>query len=207
MRAVVAVLALVVAGVAMVLVAGQAPFPAATFEFGKYATYRGVLRETPYPVLESESGERIPLVGEGKHGAEPMVKGADGRPVELKASRIARDGDVMLELLPASLLVKGEPMAARPQEQGRDVMFDGEVVDSKCYLGVMNPGSGKVHRDCALRCISGGVPPGLLVRDEEGVGRVLLLTGMNVKDYAGALVRVEGKLSQKEIRVWKIAKL
>jgi hypothetical protein len=25
----------------------------------------------------------------------------------------------------------------------------GEIVDSKCYLGVMNPGQGKVHRDCA----------------------------------------------------------
>lgn len=32
-------------------------------------------------------------------------------------------------------------------------------MDSKCYLGVMNPGKGKVHRDCASRCISGGIPP------------------------------------------------
>jgi hypothetical protein len=23
----------------------------------------------------------------------------------------------------------------------------------------MNPGSGKVHRDCAARCLSGGIPP------------------------------------------------
>ncbi len=32
-------------------------------------------------------------------------------------------------------------------------------MDSKCYLGVMNPGQGKVHRDCAARCLSGGIPP------------------------------------------------
>ena len=35
----------------------------------------------------------------------------------------------------------------------------GEIVDSKRYLGVMNPGNGKVHRDCAVRCLSGGIPP------------------------------------------------
>ena len=28
-----------------------------------------------------------------------------------------------------------------------EVTLAGEIVDSKCYLGVMNPGNGKVHRD------------------------------------------------------------
>ena len=34
----------------------------------------------------------------------------------------------------------------------------------------MNPGAGKVHRACATRCISGGVPPILAVRAEGGGG-------------------------------------
>jgi hypothetical protein len=51
----------------------------------------------------------------------------------------------------------------------------GEIVDIKCHLGVMNPGSGKVHRDCAVRCLSGGIPPGFLVRDRDGRERTLLL--------------------------------
>ncbi len=45
------------------------------------------------------------------------------------------------------------------------VTIVGEIVDSKCYLGVMNPGRSKVHRDCAARCISGGVPPALVTAD------------------------------------------
>lgn len=39
----------------------------------------------------------------------------------------------------------------------------------------MRPETGKVHRACAIRCLSGGVPPGLLVRDKSGDGVVLLL--------------------------------
>ena len=34
----------------------------------------------------------------------------------------------------------------------------GEIVDGKCYPGVMKPGQSKTHRGCAIRCISGGVP-------------------------------------------------
>ena len=57
------------------------------------------------------------------------------------------------------------------------VTLRGEIVDTKCYLGVMNPGEHKVHRDCAVRCISGGVPPAFLARDTSGDSRVLLLVG------------------------------
>jgi len=59
------------------------------------------------------------------------------------------------------------------------VELTGEIVDSKCYLGVMNPGNGKVHRDCAVRCISGGIPPAFLVRDADGRSKILLLTNWN----------------------------
>ncbi len=56
------------------------------------------------------------------------------------------------------------------------VTLTGEIVDTKCHLGVMNPGEGKVHRDCAVRCISGGAPP-VSGADQEGDTRLLLLTG------------------------------
>jgi hypothetical protein len=39
----------------------------------------------------------------------------------------------------------------------------------------MNPGNGKVHRDCAARCLSGGIPPALLVRDAGGSPRTVLI--------------------------------
>jgi len=52
-------------------------------------------------------------------------------------------------------------------------------VDSKCYLGVMNPGSGKVHRDCAARCLSGGIPPIFITTsgDKPGGGEQFILVG------------------------------
>ena len=55
----------------------------------------------------------------------------------------------------------------------------GEIVDSKCYLGNMNPGNSKVHRDCAVRCLSGGIPPVFATNDLNGSPAVLLLTGPN----------------------------
>src|SRR6266511_5336791 len=57
----------------------------------------------------------------------------------------------------------------------------GEIVDSKCYLGVMNPGALTPHRACAIRCISGGVPPVLLVRQKDGPGIYLLLVSADGK--------------------------
>jgi hypothetical protein len=66
----------------------------------------------------------------------------------------------MVEIEPGSI----SPLDTAPAKQAsaRDlgpVTVTGEIVDSKCYLGVMNPGKGKVHRDCASRCLSGGIPP------------------------------------------------
>ena len=54
-------------------------------------------------------------------------------------------------------------------------------MDSKCYLGAMNPGSGKVHRDCAVRCISGGIPPIFVTNDFNGSPAILLLTDLHQK--------------------------
>ena len=51
----------------------------------------------------------------------------------------------------------------------------GEIVDSKCFLGVMNPGALTPHRACAIRCISGGIPPVLLVRQTNGPALYFLL--------------------------------
>jgi hypothetical protein len=81
------------------------------------------------------------------------------------------------------------------------VELRGEIVDSKCYLGVMNPGDGKVHRDCAARCISGGIPPALVARDRDGRVRLVPITGpggvsinARVLPYVAEPVFVRGSL-------------
>ena len=65
----------------------------------------------------------------------------------------------------------------------------------------MNPGSGKVHRDCAARCISGGIPPALLVRDAQGRGNTILLTNADggaphrdILNFVAEPVTVAGEL-------------
>lgn len=70
------------------------------------------------------------------------------------------------------------PMARRFARFARAVLhWSGELVDTKCYFGVMRPATGKVHRACAVRCLDGGVPPGLLLRTGDGADRVVLLAG------------------------------
>lgn len=41
----------------------------------------------------------------------------------------------------------------------KDISLSGEILDPKCYFGAMKPAEGKIHKSCAIRCISGGIPP------------------------------------------------
>lgn len=186
------------AAVALLLVFAQQPFPAAVFEYGQSQTFSGIVREFPAPSLEVDDGRLILLVAPGKHGAD--VASYSGKAVDVLGSRIQRDGDHMVEIVPGS--IRPIDTAVRPpREWVRVGEFElkGEIVDSKCYLGVMNPGDGKVHRDCAARCISGGIPPALIARDSNGRRKLLLLTGSqgraiqrDVVQFAGETVSVRG---------------
>jgi len=83
----------------------------------------------------------------------------------------------MIEVLPGSIqMTNMVATIALPQAMllGKQTLV-GEIVDSKCFLGVMNPGRLAPHRACAIRCISGGVPPVLLVRQKDGPAIYLLL--------------------------------
>ena len=85
----------------------------------------------------------------------------------------------MIEARPESLQPATEPaqlntLATGNENLGRQTLV-GEIVDSKCYLGVMNPGQLTPHRACAVRCISGGIPPLLLVRPKTGPPLYFLL--------------------------------
>jgi hypothetical protein len=164
---------------AVVLIFGQQPFSKASFEFRQNRDFSGTVELKPYPSLlvarPNASGySGYLLVGEGKHGADEAVQGFAQKQVTLRGSLIYRNGHTMIEIVSGSL------KAQRPGEAEMDaatlgtVTAVGEIVDSKCYLGVMNPGRSKVHRDCAVRCISGGVPPALVTADG-----LYLLAGMD----------------------------
>ena len=175
--------------VAVVLVLVQHPFEPSAFEFQIYRNFEGVFQESPLPSLltkrpgaqeSSHDVSRYLLVAPGKHGVDPELAGFHNKKVRLQGALIYRDGLTMIELLPASLQLMdaglGEIKYPNIEDLGTYTL-KGEIVDSKCFIGVMNPGDGKVHRDCAVRCISGGIPPGFLVRNQKGEATLLLLQG------------------------------
>jgi hypothetical protein len=195
---VVMALAVVSAGAAVMLVVGQHPFAEANFEFQRYREFRGTLIARPYPAL-AIPGQGLPwlLVRPGKYGAADM-RSLDGQEVKFTGARIIRGGDHMIEMAPGTLTAGGAGVPAQPPEALGEVQLTGEIVDSKCYLGVMNPGDGKVHRDCAVRCISGGIPPAFLVRDSSGNLVTVLLANWKrvLLDHVAEPVTIRGHLSR-----------
>ena len=169
---------------AAVLVLAQNPFAASVFEYGNNRSFQGVITVHPYPSLlvvrpaadQGSPYSRYLLVAPGKHGAEDLVAQFDGMRVKLEGQLIYRDTNTMIEVLPGSVSVldENQHISAAVQDLG-EATLTGEIVDTKCYFGVMNLGNGKVHRDCAARCISGGIPVGFVVQGEHS-GDVYLLT-------------------------------
>jgi hypothetical protein len=67
----------------------------------------------------------------------------------------------------------------------------------------MKPGEGKPHRDCAIRCILGGISPMLAVKNEKGEANYYLLVSDDggsineaVQDYVAEPVEMKARLVQ-----------
>lgn len=178
------------------------------FEWGTTREYEGVVRLQPVPRLELEvpgtgTTQDVLLVGAFKHGAAQQAAPFDGRRVRAQGTLIHRGDAAMLELGDAPFSDLGPATSGPVVERLGDVVLRGEIVDSKCYLGVMKPGHSKPHRDCAVRCISGGVPPVLMVRDADGVPTYHVLIGTHgepvnaaVLDHVAEPVEIPGALER-----------
>ena len=215
MKRIAAGLVVLAAALATALALATGPFDASTYEYGTERAWKGTVEASPVPVLlvrkDGPAGspfgsiERFPLVAQGKHGAGPMIEAFDGAAVHLKGTRIVRSGTTMIEIVPGSV-VSDRPAipASRIEDLGRQT-FSGEIVDSKCFLGVMNPGRLEVHRACAIRCIAGGIPPMLFARDTSGGEAHLLLVDANghtlndlVPDLVARPVTITGRLERRD---------
>ena len=78
--------------------------------------------------------------------------------------------------------------------------INGEILDAKCYLGAMNPGFGKTHMSCAIRCISGGIMP-MIVYRLNGKENFALLEGERgefinnrILPYVGRKLSISGHI-------------
>jgi hypothetical protein len=206
---VIIVLGLLAVTAALVLVVGQMPFASSAFEYGKLRSFEGVVVTQPFPTLlvarpgktgQQDKYSRYLLVAPGKHGADDLVASFDGKLIGLQGQLIYREGGTMVEITPGSITVLNTAPAV--QEATRDlgaVSVTGEIVDSKCYLGVMNPGQGKVHRDCAARCTSGGIPPIFVTTDGH---EQFLLVGLDgralgrgaLREFIAEPIQIQGEL-------------
>jgi hypothetical protein len=219
-RKVIIALGLIAITAALVLVVGQMPFANSAFEYGKLRSFEGVVEARPFPTLlvarPGEAGQQDKyspylLVAPGKHGADDLVASFDGKQVRLQGQLIYREGKTMVEITPGSIAVTDT--APTVHETTRDLgpmTVTGEIVDSKCYLGVMNPGKGKVHRDCAARCISGGIPPILVTLN--GKDQFLLVGPAGnaispdaLREFVAEPITIHGELLQRgESRLLRI---
>jgi len=178
-------LLLVVLAMAFLLSLAQRTIGVAVFEWGTVRAFSGTLKWQPYPhLLVQRPGQQggwsaYYLVAPFKFGLNAdSIQALDGKQVILKGTLIYRGNQTMVEAQPQSI----KPVSAEATREtetkvvnlGRQTLF-GEIVDSKCYLGVMNPGRLTPHRGCAVRCISGGIPPVLLVRQATGPPLYFLL--------------------------------
>ena len=179
-RRVVPALVIAAAAVAALLAVLQAPFDPGTFEFGTTRAVEGTLLERPYPMLVERGGARAALCWCARESTArrptPWGSTAAGSDSKRRASR-ARSG-ACSSWCPARSS-RPAPAAEVSSSSARRLLghveVTGEIVDSKCFLGVMKPGKGKPHRSCAARCLAGGIPPQLLVVSAEGASRLLLL--------------------------------
>jgi len=185
--------------------AGHVPLEGGTFEFGHPQRVAGTLVERPYPAVRPDGAENsatpwLLLVAPGKHGAAALVRGLDGRHVALSGTRVRRGAHTMIEVEPTSIVAdEGSPsnvtVAAIQARSFADqpVKVRGEIVDSKCFLGVMVPGSGKTHKDCASLCLRGGIPPALYLQDRARQSALLLVTGVSGETIGARALQVAGE--------------
>ncbi|MEO6734027.1 MAG: hypothetical protein ABIN01_22585 [Ferruginibacter sp.] len=209
------------------IAASQQKFSTANFEFGTLTEVKGIYFSKPLPSLKIISKKdlfgnsayiTVPLVGFGKAGAYGVMQelqkekgiSLDNKEITLKGTLLYNDGKLLMQVdgNDQPLIHVGETghssLAPVLKELG-NIKVKGEVVDPKCFFGVMKPGYGKVHKDCAIRCISGGIPPVLKVQDENGRANFYLIVGTNgekmndaVKDFVAEPVEIEARAVQQD---------
>ena len=210
----------------VILATQQKKFSTSNFEFGQLTEVKGIYQQHPVPSIKVISHQdafgntsyiTMPLVGYGKFGAEGTITelekekkiSLDGKEVAFKGFLIYSDGKTLLQIdkndnpllnvKEANTIDASKPVI---KELG-ELQLEGEILDPKCYFGVMKPGHGKPHRDCAIRCIAGGMSPVFYMKDQNRDINYCLLLGANgekindeIKDFIGEPVSLKARAIQ-----------
>lgn len=203
---------LLAAGLAFALAPRQQDPGPGVWDLDNVVTIEGHLAVDPYPVLyvddpaHPEALRAVILVSEFKFSATDRAEPLAGQHVRAKGTFVNRQGRGLFELAStddALTALGASPAPPSIQDLGSHTL-QGEIVDTKCYLGVMKPGFGKTHRACAVRCLSGGIPPGFLIRGPDGEPSYALLVGPDdrpiqkeILDFVAEPVELPGQLERR----------
>ena len=187
-----------------------------SFEFDTLTSITGIYYQAPYSMLRVTlaPGEfkDIVLLGFGKYGANPYLdqireKHGDllNKKLTIRGNLIYFNGRTLLQIDESTELTVEDntgPAVAEAIYLG-EKSLEGEIVDPKCYFGVMKPGYGKIHRSCAARCISGGIPPVLVSHDDQNTPKYYLLADLkgnpinkDIIPYIGQPSLLKGNVQQ-----------
>lgn len=104
-------------------------------------------------------------------------------------------------LLVVALVLSVLTVTAQDKKK-KDMTLMGEVIDIKCYLNGMMENMGAEHKQCAIDCIKGGLPVGILDAESKNVYTVVPKTGMKAANeelakYAAQKVKLTGTFMEK----------
>lgn len=106
----------------------------------------------------------------------------------------------LVVLLTVALVI---PASAQGKKAMKEITVVGEIIDTKCYLTGMMGGRGEEHKQCAIDCIKGGLPVGVV---EDKTDKVYVLVpqkggtkGANEElvEYAAQTVKLTGSVVEK----------
>lgn len=207
-KAIIPLLLILGAGFSYWVASGQKSAGKGVWDLSGEVEITGYLTVDPYPVIHvsGDSPHSVILVEQTKMGATDRAMEFANRWVSISGFAITRGDWSMLQLIPSSTFTPQSGLDESPMEavQMGEVELRGEIIDSKCFLGVMKPGAGKVHRACAAMCLRGGIPPMLVVKNAQGERYGFMLMNENgesasiqLADLVGVPITLSGRLEQR----------
>lgn len=223
-RKILLMMGLLIIAIGITLALQQRKFSSSVFEYGNLTEVTGIYQAYPIPSIKvfskiDANGKTdfitMPLVGYGKFGAEGIISKLEKQngfsfhqhQLTLKGTLIYSDGKSLLQIDEHDkplVAIQSNATDIKPiiKELGTTDII-GEILDPKCYFGVMKPGRGKPHKDCAIRCIAGGISPVFYVRQRDAGPMYCLLLNENgepinefVQDYVADPVRLHATAVQ-----------
>ncbi|MEO1054464.1 MAG: hypothetical protein AAFX87_27775 [Bacteroidota bacterium] len=166
--------------VGVIYVINQKPYANSEFQYGNIQEITGILVKKPAWGIKTKIGGKhktVLLVGLGKFGPEMVLssliqkgKLKAGQEVTFRGQLFHYQGKYGMELteMEDSFVSATDQLNSSERNINKlgTTVLEGEIVDAKCFFGVMNPAIKSIHRSCAIRCISGGIPAVLGIRED-----------------------------------------